>query len=82
MILSPCRKCIVRACCSVGCELQVKYVRRKDLILIPVIAPFKFLIDMWKDKEWVLFTIMVFSYIGIVAQVISIVLLFVRSGEL
>ena len=82
MILSPCRKCIIRACCSIACEPGIKYARRKDLILTPVIAPFQFLIDMWKDKEWFLFGLMVCSYMGIAAQVINIVFLFIRSGEL
>jgi hypothetical protein len=97
MILSPCRKCIVRAMCSQECE---PYLKRQILItkilfrlhrtkywgvsLLEVLweNSFGFIIDLWKEREWGLFTIIFICYIGIVAQVINFVLLIVRVGEL
>jgi hypothetical protein len=80
MILNPCRKCIVRACCTILCEPYTKWKTRADRMITVITTPFRFLIDLYKDKDWVLFGIMVFCYVSVVLQAVNIIVVIVREG--
>lgn len=65
MILNPCRKCIVRPCCSEVCEPYLKWTSRITMLL----GPFIFVIDLYKSKEWVLLGMFIFMYVAVIIQI-------------
>lgn len=77
--INPCRKCIVRACCSSVCNLYGKRVNQThqvSSVLSIVFSPIEFLIHLYKDKKWFLFCMMIIGYIGLILQLFHIVNLF------
>ena len=65
--INPCRKCIVRAMCTMVCPLYGKRVNQTQQfskVLTWALIPFNFPIELYKDKDWWLFGIIAFSYIA------------------
>ena len=68
MMLNPCNKCIVRACCSVLCEESERHNRR----MIFWFSWWDLLKDLYKSSEWVLLTVMSFLYMALAILLISL----------
>jgi len=81
--INPCRKCIVSSCCTSVCNLYTKRVNQTQQfsrVLSWGFTPIEILIDVYKDKDWFLLCIMIFSYIGVIIQVINVVVLIQSQG--
>ena len=64
-IFNPCNKCIVRACCSELCEDSAQW----NKMYLFITQPIDLLKDLYKSKEWVLLSVMVFLQLFLVASV-------------
>jgi len=57
-ITNPCKKCIVRACCTAICEPSFKWNKKVHSIIYEY-TPIGMFISMVKDKDWMLLFLMV-----------------------
>lgn len=54
IILDPCRKCIVRACCTIGCEIKRKQIRNIESIFFKINSIEDSIINVfsWLKHKW------------------------------
>ena len=73
---NPCKKCIVRPCCTAVCGPYIIWNRRRNRLL----APFIFIVTLYKERAWALLSAFVGLYIAVLVQTIFILHL-IASGD-
>lgn len=73
MIINPCRKCVVKSCCTDECKPSM--IRKT--IIRQLTAPIKPVTEPLNNKEWITFSIMSLLYLILaIASVYLVILLY------